>query len=85
MSGKPTIHELEKILEETDPGQVRINPDGSVVVGPSYDELKDRIAALETQIAAVLTWRKSYAALLQAELPEPLDELDAALTAESKP
>ena len=47
MGKKPTIHELENILKETDPGQAHINPDGSVVVGPSYSELQERIADLE--------------------------------------
>ena len=36
---KPTIYELEKILEES-PGPVTLAPDGSVHIGPSYEELE---------------------------------------------
>ena len=41
MSEKPTIHDLEQILDEDDPGKVTIQPDGSVVVKTLEEELTE--------------------------------------------
>lgn len=43
---KPTIHELEKILEE-DAGEISIKPDGSVVTMPPdfHPDCEDQICA----------------------------------------
>jgi len=47
---KPTIHELEKILDEH-PGKVEIKPDGSIVVNDATpEELQARIAALQAAL-----------------------------------
>ncbi len=41
MKKKPTVYELEKILDSDDPGKVTIQPDGSVVVQSLWQEMRD--------------------------------------------
>ena len=43
MSEKPTIHELEAILEETNPGVINIKPDGSIEVVSLLEDIQSVI------------------------------------------
>ncbi len=71
---KPTIHELEELLNSTNEGQVRINPDGSVEVGPSYQELESKLEAAETQLKSIAETNR-IAALAVGELEGELQAI----------